>query len=107
MSLFNDLEQTGSIHLPDDSDSTKVSTYDWDTIDYAISINVIRMGPEEQIIFAEEQATYRANVSGTNASQIVKGAGIKVGTDKYQVTDVKLNKLFSNTYSIRLRELVP
>lgn len=104
MSLFEDLEQSGSIHLPNDSDSTKITTFDWNTADYAITINVIRMRPEEQIIFEQEQARYHANVDGTNSGYLDRGVGIKVGSDKYIVTNIKANKLFDEV-SIRLRKL--
>ena len=105
MSLFNDLEVTGSIHLVNDSDVTKKGLYDWDTSDYSLEINIIRMGADEQIFYTEEMATYFANVDHSNAQYLVKGAGIKVGTKKYLVTnEPKLNKLFTGTYSIRLRE---
>lgn len=106
MSLFDEFEVSGGIHLPNDSATTLKTTYDWDTADYTININIIRMTPEEEILFGEEMAMYRANVDGTNAEQLVKGAGVKVGTARYAVTNLpKENKLFPGTYSIRLRQL--
>ena len=96
MSLFSNFEVN----------TTKKTTYDWVTEDYTVSINIIRMTPEETMLFDQEFATYHANVGGINAQYIVKGAGIKVGADRYMATnDVKQNKIFSDKYSVRLRKI--
>lgn len=106
MSLFDDLETTKNVYLPNDSDITKKITWDYETADFTIAINIIQMGAEEQMIYEQELATYRANVDSANASLLVKGA--RIGTDgaMFEITnDPKPLKLFPGTYSIRLRSL--
>lgn len=106
MSLFDDLETTKNVYLPNDSDTTKKITWDYETADFTIAINTIRMSAEEQMIYEQELATYRANVDDPNASRLVKGARIGDEGAMDEITNTpKPLKLFPGTYSIRLRSL--
>lgn len=109
MSLFSDLEQTGYVFLPVDNNTTKKTTYDDDfaigDADFTIEINVLELGYEERVIFEQEQATNKANVKGTNANLLTKGAVIRVGDERFMITNTpKINKLFVGTYTIRLQK---
>lgn len=105
MSLFEDQNVTGGLHLATYTDSTKRTVYNWNTASYSLVINIINMTPEDTIFFAQELAEYRANCNDANAVYIKRGSGIKVGTNKYIVTnEPKPSKLFTDTYMLRLRK---
>lgn len=106
MSLFNDFEVTASLFLPSDSDSAKKTIWNYSVVNFTISINIIQLSPEERVIFQEEMADFKANVDGANASNLVKGCRIGVGSVLYEVTNEPLaRKLFPGTYTVRLRRL--
>jgi hypothetical protein len=106
MSQFDNLEVEADVFLPNDNNTTKRTTWDYNTVDFTININILTLSDTEQVIFAQELATNKANVDSPNASSLVKGARIDDGTNKYEITNTPLlRKLYLGTYTIRLRKL--
>ncbi len=106
MSLYDELEEAGHLILPTDSDATKITTYNYGDTTFPISINIIRMTVEDIILFADENAKYRANLKGTNADQVVQGARVIITSNskKYEITNLpELHKLFIGFRGLRLK----
>ena len=66
------------VFLPNDSNSTKKTTWDYMEADFLIDINILQLSPEEQILYEQEFASHKANVSDTTANQLVEGCRIEL-----------------------------
>lgn len=106
MSLFDEHEVSCSVYLPNDNNTTKRTSFDYNTADYTMSINIIQLSPEEEVIFSQELASHKANIDSTDANSLVKGTRIDDGTNKFEITnDPVKRKFFDGTYTCRLRKI--
>lgn len=104
MSLYKGQEKTASVYHPDDSDSTKTTTYPA-TADFTIDMNIIRRNEDAIAILGRDVGEYLANVraSYTSAGSIAKGDKVVWDGGTYKVVnEPKYNRLFQR-YKIVLK----
>ena len=106
MSVYPEDELTASVYHPDDSDSTKKTSYPA-SADFTIFMNIIRRNEADIAIMGQESGEYVANVNGTyaNAANIKKGDKITCNSIDYIVTNKPRKNVLFNAYKVLMRNV--
>lgn len=113
MSLFSELKVSAEVYKPQDSDTTKKTTWRIGsrTYDFLIDINLIRIGDQDAIIEGDQLGEWRAYIDHANKSLLREGQIIFIPANDFISQDMKLQivgkpriqKLFNNRVKINLK----
>lgn len=108
MSLFPEYKVEAEVYNPQDSDSTKKTTYRIDSrnYDFKITINLIRIGDQDAIIEGDQLGEYRAYIDHSNKNLLKEGQLIYIPSQNIKlqiVGKIRTQKMFNDIKKINLK----